>query len=162
MKTKEIKIIILEFENLSELTPEDQVLVKAAREIANDAYAPYSKFKVGASILLENGKIISGNNQENAASPSGLCAERVALFYANSQFPDSKVKTIAISAINGSKPTTKAISPCGACRQVLVETENRYQHPIKIILDGSRKIHVLNSTNDLLPLSFSSLDLKSI
>jgi len=161
MKTKEIKIIISEFENLSELPDIEQKLVLAARKAANNAYAPYSNFRVGAAVLLDNGEIIAGNNQENAASPSGLCAERVALFYANAQFPDNKVEKIAISAINGKSPVKEAISPCGSCRQVLAETEHRYQHPIKIILDGETQLLAFKNSQDLLPMNFSSNDLKN-
>ena len=160
MQTKEIRIIISEFENLSELPANDQQLVVSARKVAKNAYAPYSKFNVGAAIELDNGKTITGSNQENAASPSGLCAERVALFFANSKYPETVVKTIAITAFNDSEHVHDAVSPCGACRQVMAETENRFGKPIRIILDGKQKIRVFESTNDLLPFSFNSNSLK--
>jgi cytidine deaminase len=126
-----------------------------ARRITGQAYAPYSGFHVGAAVLLENGLIVSGNNQENSAYPSGLCAERVALFYANANYPDSGVKTIAISAAKNDVLVNEPVKPCGSCRQALAETEVRFKTPIRIILDGQDGILVLNGVESLLPLSFS-------
>jgi cytidine deaminase len=126
-----------------------------ARRITGQAYAPYSGFHVGAAVLLGNGLIVSGNNQENSAYPSGLCAERVALFYANANYPDSEVKTIAISAAKNGVLVNEPVKPCGSCRQALAETEVRFGTPIRIILDGQDSILVLNGVESLLPLSFS-------
>jgi cytidine deaminase len=155
MKTREIKIIVHEFENRGELPEDDQKLLTEAREITALAYAPYSGFHVGAAVLLSNGMIIKGNNQENAAYPSGLCAERVALFYANANYPDSAVKAIAISAAKNGVLVSQAVKPCGSCRQALAETEVRFDAPIRIILDGQDSIIVLQGMESLLPLSFS-------
>ncbi len=155
MKTTEIKIIVREFENIGELSVEDQHLLLEARKITEQAYAPYSGFHVGAAILLENGQVVAGNNQENSAYPSGLCAERVTLFYANANFPDSAVKTIAISAAKNGVLVSEAVKPCGGCRQALAEAEVRFGKPIRIVLDGQDSILVLNGVESLLPLSFS-------
>jgi len=159
MKTTEIKIVVHEFENIDELPVNDQNLLLEARRITGQAYAPYSGFHVGAAVLLENGLIVSGNNQENSAYPSGLCAERVALFYANANYPDSGVKTIAISAAKNGVLVNESVKPCGGCRQALAETEVRFKTPIRIILDGKDGILVLNGVESLLPLSFSKKDL---
>jgi len=160
MKTTEIKIVVYEYQNIDELTENDRILITEARRITAQAYAPYSGFHVGAAVLLGNGQIITGNNQENSAYPSGLCAERVALFYANANFPDSEVVTIAVSAAKNSVLVNEAVKPCGACRQALAETEVRFGKPIRIILDGQDSILLLNGVESLLPLSFSKKDLK--
>lgn len=161
MKTTEIKIVVHEFENIDELPGYDQNLLTEARRITGQAYAPYSGFYVGAAVLLGNGMIVTGNNQENSAYPSGLCAERVALFYANANYPDSEVKTIAISAAKNGILVSEPVKPCGSCRQALSETEIRFETPIRIILDGQNSIMVLDSVESLLPLSFSKKDLAS-
>jgi len=161
MKTTEIKIVVQEFENLNEFPENDQHLLLEARRITSLAYAPYSGFHVGAAVLLDNGMIITGNNQENSAYPSGLCAERVALFYANANFPESKVEAIAISAAKNGILVKDAVKPCGSCRQSLAETESRFEKPIRIILDGQDSIMVLQGVESLLPLSFSKKDLAS-
>lgn len=159
MKTSEIRIVVQEFENIDELPEPDINLVLEARRITAQAYAPYSGFCVGAAILLDNGKIITGNNQENSAYPSGLCAERVTMFYANANYPDSAVKTIAISAQKDGVLVEEPVKPCGGCRQALAEAEVRFEKPIRIILDGNEKILVLNGVESLLPLSFSKKSL---
>lgn len=140
---------------IDELSMEEKDLVDAAKRSAGDAYAPYSAFSVGAAVRLENGETICGNNQENAAYPSGLCAERVTLFYANARYPDSKPLALAIAAKDKDGFTPDPISPCGACRQVLVETEKRFRTNIKLILYGRDKIAVIEKVSYLLPLSFS-------
>lgn len=155
MKTTEIKIVVYEFKNIGELPENDQRLLIEARRITALAYAPYSGFHVGAAVLLDNGKIITGNNQENSAYPSGLCAERVALFYANANYPDSTVNTIAISAAKNGILVDEPVKPCGGCRQALAEAEVRFETPIRIILDGQDSILVLIGVESLLPLSFS-------
>jgi cytidine deaminase len=159
MKTSEIRILVHEYQNINELTENEQNLLGEARKITKSAYAPYSGFHVGAAVLLNNGKIITGNNQENSAYPSGLCAERVALFYANANFPDSEVIAIAVSAVKNGVLVDEPVKPCGSCRQALAEAEVRFEKPIRIILDGSSSIIVLNGMESLLPLSFSKKDL---
>ncbi len=159
MKTKEIKIVVFEYQTIDELPENDQHLLLAARKATVNAYAPYSGFHVGAAVLLANGEIISGNNQENSAYPSGLCAERVAMFYANASHPESAVKTIAVSAQKNGIIVSDSVKPCGSCRQAMAETEVRYGEPIRVILDGTDSILVLNGIESLLPLSFSKKDL---
>ena len=138
----------------------DRQLIDKARKTNEHSYAPYSHFYVGAAVLLDNGEIICGSNQENAASPSGTCAERTALFYAGAKYPDQAVKTIAIAARNDTEETEMPVPPCGACRQVLLETEQRFHTPIRILLYGKKEILLLKSVNDLLPLSFGISFLK--
>jgi cytidine deaminase len=138
----------------------DQELVLAAREASGRAFAPYSRFNVGAALLLENNEVITGNNQENAASPTGLCAERVALFYANATYPDIAVKAMAVTATNNNGLVDGPVKPCGSCRQAMVESEVRYKKTIRIILDGKKKIQVFEGVENLLPFAFKpeSLD----
>ncbi len=154
MRNKEIRINFQEYDTLEELPETDRELVETARQAAGKAYAPYSRFNVGAALLLANGEVIEGNNQENADFTDGLCAERVALFYAHSRYPDVPVVTLAVSAQNHNGPVKEPAQPCGSCRQVMVETEVRFQKPIRIILDGSEGIHVLDGAESLLPLAF--------
>lgn len=143
---------------LDKLNSTEKNLIQAAKNACASAYAPYSHFQVGAAVLLDNGNIVIGNNQENAAFPSGLCAERVALFAAASQFPENKAIALAIAARheNGNF-TQKAVSPCGACRQVMTETEKRFQHPLKVLLYGESEIICIESAQELLPLSFTDI-----
>lgn len=155
MRTKEIKILISEYKNSEELITNDRELVFAARETAATAYAPYSHFKVGAALRLTNGIIVRGSNQENAATPVGICAERSALFWANANYPDQAVESIAISAIDQNGEHALNLSPCGICRQALLECQHRYNQEIRVILDSRNKIEVLNSVECLLPLSFN-------
>ncbi|WP_289005855.1 cytidine deaminase [uncultured Parabacteroides sp.] len=138
---------------LNEVSDEEQPLVRAALKATEHSYAPYSKFHVGAAVLLADGTIVTGSNQENAAYPSGLCAERVALFYAGHQYPDIPVVALAIAAATGGKQV-ESISPCGACRQVLLETEQRYGRPVKVLLCGTKEVMVAESAASLLPLCF--------
>jgi cytidine deaminase len=140
---------------LEELSKTEKMLVEKAKEVSNKAYAPYSNFKVGAACLLENGVVVTGNNQENAAYPSGLCAERTVLFYANANYPDIPVVVMAVAAQNSAGFIPEPIAPCGSCRQVLLESENRYEHRMKLILYGSKNIAVFEKAADTLPLSFS-------
>ncbi len=142
------------FESKEELTKKEQTLITAAEEACHKAYAPYSEFNVGAAVLLENGEIITGSNQENAAYPSGLCAERTAIFYANAQYPDSSVVAMAIIAKNKDGVLENPVAPCGACRQVLLETELRFKKAYAILLVGQSSIQKIKSSKDLLPLSF--------
>ncbi len=146
--------ISIESYQLDELSPQDQELVQAAIEATKNAYANYSRFYVGAALRLENGKIVIGANQENAAFPSGLCAERTAVFAAQANYPDSPIETLAIAGRNEKGVLPNPITPCGACRQVILEIEDRYKKPIKILLYGTQKIYCVRSVKDLLPLSF--------
>ncbi len=156
-KTIETKITIYQFE---ELCLEDQLLINKAKEEVFKAYAPYSTFQVGVAIMLENSVIVTGNNQENSAYPSGLCAERVAMFYANSNYPGSAPVTMAIAAYTNNNFLSSPITPCGSCRQVLLETELRYEQNIRILLYGTKEVYVLENIKQLLPLCFekNSLD----
>jgi cytidine deaminase len=140
----------------NELNFVEKNLVNAAKEAVKCAYAPYSRFQVGAAVLLTNREIVAGSNQENVAFPSGLCAERTALFYANSRFPDTAVEAIAIAAYTKDDFTDDPISPCGACRQVILEAQNRYKHPVRILLYGKKAVYVIERITDLLPLGFET------
>lgn len=143
---------------LDELSVEYRDLYEAAYRAAENAYAPYSRFHVGAAVLLENGEVVTGNNQENAAYPSGLCAERTALFYAGARFPNLAVKTLAIAAMKEGE-RLDGITPCGACRQVMLETEQRYGRPIEVLLCGNHQVTIVPDAKSLLPLSFGQADL---
>ena len=157
------KILKLNFTvaHLSELETKDQELIANAKEAFTTAYAPYSGFLVGASVLLDNGEIVSGSNQENVAYPSGLCAERVALFYAGARYPDIKVKTIAVSVLSKNFEVNDVISPCGACRQVMAEYEEKQEEAIKVILHSpTDEVLIANTVEDLLPFMFKSPLLK--
>ena len=136
----------------SELSEQDRQLEECALEVAQKAYAPYSRFHVGAAVLLANGEIVTGSNQENAAYPSGTCAERTALFWASAQWPDVAVERLAIVAIN-SAGRVPFISPCGSCRQVIMETAMRF-HPFPILLMGEEKTILLEDCRYLLPFGF--------
>jgi cytidine deaminase len=143
------------YDNIEELPEKVQELMSNAVEARKKAYAPYSKFRVGAALLLENGKVILGNNQENAAYPSGLCAERVAIFHAGAEYPGVKVLQIAITATSDNHINKTPIPPCGACRQSIAEYEMRQETPIEIyFMGGEGKIMKSNSLKDLLPLIF--------
>ncbi len=153
MRTKkiEIDVEVLQYEELCE---SDRTVVDAAKEATKRSYTPYSKFNVGAALLLANGEIIQGSNQENSAYPSGLCAERVTMFYANSRYPDIAPKTLAIATFAGGEFLPDPITPCGACRQVLIDSEVRYGQDIAVLLYGAKYIYKLKSVRDLMPLAF--------
>ena len=148
------------YASLGEMAEADRTLVEEAVKATRNAYAPYSKFRVGAALLLEGGQIVSGSNQENAAYPSGLCAERVAMFFANAHYPDAKVLRMLIYAETDKGPVLSPITPCGACRQVLIEKENTQGSPIEVALAGRDSIYVLRDVASLLPLSFIPDSLK--
>ena len=140
-----------------ELAGDDKKVVDAARAATANSYAVYSKFHVGAAVLLADGTVVSGSNQENAAYPSGLCAERTTLFWANSQYPGLAVMILAIAASTGGSELDVPIPPCGACRQVILETEKRFKTPIRIILYGAKECYIVEEgVKALLPLSFTS------
>lgn len=160
MKNIIISSDITVYESHNELSQADQEIVEACKEACKSAYAPYSGFNVGAAIRLANGVIIKGNNQENAAYPSGLCAERVAMFYANSVYPDVPVESIAVVAMNENGILESPVAPCGSCRQVLLETEVRMKQKFYTLLVGAQEVYKINSSNELLPLSFTGQGLK--
>lgn len=158
MIKKQINIHIVQLADISELSEIEQKLVHEAGKITANAYAPYSGFQVGAAVLLENGEIITGSNQENAAYPSGICAERTAVYYANSRFPETAILAIAITASTKGRLISKPAYPCGACRQVLLEARNRSGKAMKVILAGDDLIEVVDDARDLLPLPFETID----
>jgi cytidine deaminase len=155
-----LQIKYTEHDTTVNLPEGDIQLIIRARKVAQHAYAPYSGYRVGAAVLLGNGIIITGNNQENAAYPSGLCAERTALFYAASQYPDIPIVAIAVSTLNHSTTRSGSAKPCGACRQVMAEYEDLAGKPLHILLDSSEKVLVLDGIDNLLPLRFRKEDLK--
>lgn len=139
----------------SEFTKQEQLLVESAKEATYNSYAPYSHFSVGAALLFADGSIMTGCNQENSSYPCGICAERSALFAAGAQCPEKKVIAICIAARDTTGEfTSRPISPCGACRQVMVECQDRYGVPMKVFLYGTEGTYILNSVKDLLPLNF--------
>jgi len=155
MKNLELKSIIKECQ-FEELNQEEQHLLELAIEATNRSYAPYSNFRVGAALLLNNGVEIVGCNQENAAYPAGLCAERSALFAAGAQYPDVPVKLLAIAARTPKgELQAEPVSPCGVCRQVIIETETRYRQPVRILLYGRDRIYAIDGISSLMPLSFT-------
>lgn len=157
MTNKEVKIAYKEYESVSELEAVDQALVQAAKEAMGNAYAPYSRFNVGAAVMFEDGEIIKGANQENAAYPSGICAERTALFYAGAAHPEKAITKIAIAAGQNGTLVSEPVTPCGACRQVMAQYQTKGGKPMEIILIGSAKIWKFRKVNDLLPFTFDSI-----
>lgn len=153
MTYNQIKIIT-SASSQNNLPDEVKNLIAMAREAAQKAYAPYSEFQVGAALQLENGQFFTGSNQENAAYPSGLCAERVALFYANAQDPEVAIKHLVIVAKNKNGFVRTPISPCGACRQVMLETEKRQGTPMQVWLVGESTVYNIPAAINLLPLAF--------
>lgn len=139
---------------IEELTPEDKMLVEKAKEATSNSYSPYSHFRVGAAVRLSDGRIIKGANQENAAFSVTICAERTAIFAAQANYPELPIMSIAIAARNDDGYTCKPVSPCGSCRQAMVEIEQKYSQPIHIILYGNEEVYVMDSIKNLMPLSF--------
>ncbi len=162
VKTNNISFSYQEFDNSSELGTDDLELVKAAKEAALNAYAPYSKFRVGAALRLESGKIVRGANVENAAFPSGICAERSALSNSVSNHNSDKPVALAVAAMNEEGFTDEPVPPCGNCRQVIAEEESRTGKQIRIILAGKTKVYIIESVSSLLPLQFNNKNLKVI
>jgi cytidine deaminase len=159
MKQRAYTVRLYEYDQLDELSETQALLVNSAIKAARDAYAPYSEYHVGAAIRLANGKIVTGSNQENAAYPSGMCAERVAVYYAGARHPDVSVESIAIAAIRDGIIQEEPIAPCGACRQVLYEKESQGEESMELILYGTKKIQVFSRVTDLLPLPFKLVHL---
>lgn len=137
-----------------ELDAETLHLIAEAKQAAITSYAPYSNFHVGAAVMLDDGTIIKGNNQENAAYPSGLCAERTALFYAHAQHPQTPIRKIAIAACQDEKFTHLPVTPCGACRQVMAEYAGKNEATMQVILYGTESIYIIDDARELLPLTF--------
>ncbi len=155
MKKETLSLELTVYDSEKELSAEDAALMNRARKAREDAYAPYSNFKVGAAVLLENGEVVVGNNQENASYPSGLCAERVAVFQAGARYPGLAVMKIAIAAGSETKPLAKPAAPCGNCRQSIFEYENKQRKPIELLLMGaSGEVYKCPSIQGLLPLAF--------
>lgn len=155
MKKVELKTLITIFDSIDELPAAVNELMIKAIEAKQNAYAPYSRFKVGAAMLLEDGSIITGNNQENAAYPSGMCAERVAIWKASSEFPNKKILKLAISASSSSQILKEPVAPCGACRQTLSEYEIKQKDKIEVYFMGEEgEIIKTESVLDLLPIAF--------
>ncbi|MEN9571121.1 MAG: hypothetical protein RL172_2352 [Bacteroidota bacterium] len=160
MTKKDIPFTIEVYATDSELTAADAFLLNAAREATKNAYAPYSSFYVGAAAMLQNGQLVTGTNQENASYPVTICAERTLLSAVAVQYPGQPVMSMAISYHNGKGTSKQPISPCGICRQTLVEYEERTQTPIRLILGGAEgEVFIIKSARLLLPLSFTATDL---
>lgn len=153
MEKYEIKCEVTVYQE-NELSTEDLELVKAAKEATSSSYSPYSKFRVGAALRLADDSIVTGSNQENASYPLGLCAERTAIFHAQHQHPELAINSIAIAARNEHGFLSDPIPPCGACRQVMLEVEDRYKQNLRILLYGTHGVHVLGSVKDILPFQF--------
>ena len=162
-KKSEIITSIYEYDDISECSTQTQELMVEAVTAREKAYAPYSQFQVGAALLLENRKIITGSNQENASYPAGLCAERTAIFYAGAKYPNLKIISLAITASPVDKDNTKAVPPCGSCRQAIAEYEQKQKSPISVYFMGkSGKVKMVKSLLSLLPLAFSDEFLKPL
>ena len=163
MEKKEINIFYHAFKSVEELDQESQHLIEQAEGALNNAYAIYSGFYVGAAVLLDNGEVVSGNNQENIAFPSSMCAERVALYFCKANFPNAKVKKVAIVAKSSQMEIEDSITPCGACRQVMSEYERIQEQDMQVILKAEKgDILVFDSVTNLLPLAFQSSALNRI
>ncbi|MDD2549024.1 MAG: cytidine deaminase [Bacteroidales bacterium] len=157
MENRSLNIQYKEYSNTNDLPEEYKLLAQKAKEAVKTSYSPYSKFAVGAALLLENGEFILGSNQENGAYPSGLCAERVALFYAGSKYPKVRVKGLAIAASFKGEPVKEPLPPCGACRQVMMETQAVGKVPFPVIMVGENRVLVVDNAKFLLPFSFSNV-----
>jgi len=157
MYQKSISISYKEYLSNEGLESRDMELLERAKSAAKGAYAPYSNFNVGAAVRLSNGEIVSASNQENAAYPSGLCAERVAIFYAHARYPEASVESVAVTASVGGHICETPTYPCGACRQVLAESEMRAGNPIRVIIGGEKYTQVMEGIGSLLPFTFDNL-----
>lgn len=161
MKTEEIKINVQVYDSIEEMADDDAELLSNARSTTKNAYAPYSKFLVGAYAKLVNGEIVTGTNQENASYPAGICAERTLMSVASTLFPGVGIETIAITYHNLNGKSDQPAGPCGICRQSFAEFQARTGHPIRVILGGMEgEILILDNIADLLPLGFGASDMK--
>jgi cytidine deaminase len=162
MQTSEYSFSFKVFDDLNELSAEERMLLKKAKEVSEEAYAPYSNFKVGAVAKMTTGEIVKGSNQENASFPVGLCAERVLLATVSSLYPGQAIEAIAITYKNSTGESSHPVAPCGICRQSLIEFEERVGKPVKLILGGEKgKVFVIPNAGFLLPLAFSKEELKA-
>jgi cytidine deaminase len=159
-KTNSVSFSYTEFENHEELNPSDKELIIAARDVAMNAYAPYSKYRVGAAVRLDNGTIVTGANVENSAFPTGICAERNALSTSVVRYPDNYPVAIAVAAFNENGIVEEPVPPCGNCRQFIAEEESRHAKEIRMILSGRERTYVIDSISNLLPLQFNKINLK--
>ena len=157
MTNKEIKIAYMEYASVEELPSQDRLLADAAIEAVALSYAPYSNFNVGAAVMFEDGEIVKGANQENAAYPSGLCAERTALFYASASRPDKAMTAIAIAAGQNGHLCESPATPCGACRQVMAQYQTKSGKSMSVLLAGANRVWKFEKVDDLLPLIFDSI-----
>ena len=157
MTNKEIKIAYTEYASLKELSAEDRMLAEAAIEAVGTAYAPYSNFNVGAAVRFNDGEIVKGSNQENAAYPSGICAERTALFYASASRPGAPMNALAIAAAQNGELIPEPVTPCGACRQVMIQYQLKSGNPMSIMLIGANRIWKFDNVESLLPFIFDSI-----
>ena len=157
MTSKEIRIVYNEYESLDQLELRDRELAQAAIEATKGSYAPYSHFNVGAAVRLDNGQIVKGSNQENAAYPSGICAERTAMFYASANYPENAMTAIAITASQNGTLCDNPVTPCGSCRQVMAQYQTKGGQPMEILLVGGKKIWKFGKVDDVLPLIFDSI-----
>lgn len=157
MSEKEIRISYHEFKSIDELNAEDRELAGAAIEAMSGAYAPYSHFHVGAAVRMSNGQIVRGANQENAAFPSGLCAERTAMFAAGSKYPDKSMRSIAVAGGVYGRLTAEPATPCGACRQVMAQYQAKAAAPVSVIMVGASRVWKFDRVDDILPLIFDSI-----
>ena len=157
MTVKEIKIAYAEYGSLEQLEPQDRELAKAAIEATKSSYAPYSHFNVGAAVRLAGGEIVCGSNQENAAFPSGLCAERTAMFYANAANPEKAMLSIALAGCQNGILCETPATPCGACRQVMAQYQTKSGKDMSVLMVGREKIWKFDRVDDILPLIFDSI-----
>jgi cytidine deaminase len=157
MTEKEIRSSFEEYNSLDELNPEDRELARKAIRSMSHAYAPYSHFHVGAAVRMSNGQIVRGANQENAAYPSGICAERTAMFAAGAHYPDKDICSIALAGGVHGRLTDHPIAPCGACRQVMAQYQTRAGKPISVLMIGAKAIWKFEKVDDILPFIFDSI-----
>ena len=161
MKKHKLTLSFLEYNSIDELNNDDRTLLLKAKEAAKNAYAPYSKFRVGAAVLLADGTIVIGSNQENAVYPVGLCAERVALFSAQANYPDQPIVALAVTAIGSDGKISQPVPPCGSCRQAMIEVESRHNQPLRVIMQGEDgPIIISEKMDNLMPLIFTEDFLK--
>ncbi|MGM9762590.1 MAG: cytidine deaminase [Candidatus Cryptobacteroides sp.] len=157
MTNKEIKISYIEYNSLEEMETADRELAEAAIAMTGNSYSPYSHFSVGAAVRLDDGTIVKGSNQENAAYPSGLCAERTAMFWANANYPDKAMVSIAVAAAQNGQVCKEPATPCAACRQVMVQYQRKGGVPMSVLIVGDGKIWKFHSVDDILPLAFKNI-----
>lgn len=162
MALKRLAIEYQEYASAAEMDDADRSLLEDALDAVKGSYAPYSRYNVGAAVLLSDGTVVKGANQENSAYPSGLCAERTALFAAHARYPELSVRAIAVTACHGGRPVSEPAWPCGACRQVLAESQKRAGEPVRVIVGGTSRIVVFSCVDDILPFIFDGSALPDV